>query len=107
MSGRGGERVVDMEGSLALPRRNGELVFDAPWESRAFGLAVALHERGEFEWPEFQSRLAEAVAHSDDGPYYRSWVAALERLLLDKGLLERGQLEARAAELEAETGEEA
>jgi nitrile hydratase accessory protein len=107
MSGRGGERVVDMEGSVALPRRNGELVFDAPWESRAFGLAVALHERGAFEWPEFQSRLAEAVAHSGDGPYYRSWVAALERLLLDKGLLERGQLEARAAEFEAEAGEEA
>ena len=24
-----------------LPRRNGELVFEAPWESRAFGLAAA------------------------------------------------------------------
>jgi nitrile hydratase accessory protein len=99
--------MVDMEGPLALPRRNGELVFDAPWESRAFGLAVALHERGAFEWPEFQSRLAEAVAHSGDGPYYRSWVAALERLLLDKDVLERRQVEARAAQFEAEAGEEA
>ena len=28
------------------PRANGELVFEAPWESRAFGVAVALHESG-------------------------------------------------------------
>ena len=34
------ERVEpDAHGPLAPPRRNGELVFEAPWETRAFGLA--------------------------------------------------------------------
>ena len=35
-----------MEGQAALPRKNGELVFDEPWQGRVFGMAVALHERG-------------------------------------------------------------
>ena len=40
---------LDIEGPAAPPRSNGELVFAAPWESRAFGLAMALHDGGLFE----------------------------------------------------------
>src|SRR5262249_18525318 len=42
--------VAAMEGATALPRENGELVFDEPWQGRAFGMAVALHEDGLYEW---------------------------------------------------------
>jgi len=35
---------------LFSPSRNGELVFQAPWEGRAFGMAVALHDAGLFTW---------------------------------------------------------
>ena len=35
-----------MEGDVALPRPNGELVFSTPWEGRAFGIAVALKNAG-------------------------------------------------------------
>ena len=35
------DEVAFMEGVAALPRDNGELVFAAPWEGRAFALAVA------------------------------------------------------------------
>ena len=35
-------RISTMDEQVALPRKNGELVFEAPWEARAFGLAVAL-----------------------------------------------------------------
>ncbi|WP_296082166.1 hypothetical protein [uncultured Agrobacterium sp.] len=28
--------VSSMTGDIAIPRSNGELVFDAPWQSRAF-----------------------------------------------------------------------
>ena len=38
-----------MEAKNALPRENGELVFQAPWEARAFGLAVALNEKDLYE----------------------------------------------------------
>ena len=36
--------IADMSGQAALPRKNGELVFDEPWQGRVFGMAVALHE---------------------------------------------------------------
>ena len=50
-------RVADMEGPAALPRENGELVFEAPWEGRAFGIAVALAEQGRYEWEDFRQWL--------------------------------------------------
>src|SRR5262249_16430015 len=44
-------------GPAAPPRDNGELVFAAPWESRAFGLALALNEAGLIDWEEFRQAL--------------------------------------------------
>ena len=35
-------RIANLDRSAALPRKNGELVFQAPWEGRAFGMAVVL-----------------------------------------------------------------
>jgi len=100
-------RPPDLTGAAAVPRKNGELVFDAPWQSRAFGIAVGLHQQGLFHWDEFRDRLIEAVAaHPGDDPsaspatiYYRQWLAALEKLLLDKALLAEADLDARAEEL--------
>ena len=37
-------RIEDLGDSLAVPRKNGELVFEAPWEGRVFGMAVALSD---------------------------------------------------------------
>ena len=42
--------VLEDEGNLAPPRLNGELVFETPWESRVFGITMALFESGKFEW---------------------------------------------------------
>ena len=39
-----------MTGRPRLPRANGELVFEAPWQSRAFGIAIALVERQASDW---------------------------------------------------------
>ena len=45
-----------------IPRANGEPVFAAPWESRAFGLAAAyLDSRGE-DWARFRHHLMDAIA---------------------------------------------
>ena len=70
-----------------LPRQNGEPVFAAPWESRAFGLAAAyLGGRGE-DWTRFRHELIDAIAElGPDTPYYEAWVTALERLLAADGL---------------------
>ena len=40
--------VTAMTGAAAVPRKNGELVFDAPWQSRAFGMVVGLVQKGLF-----------------------------------------------------------
>ena len=53
--------LLDAEGPAAPPRRNGELVFDAPWESRLFGLTLALHRAGLFEWDEFRRLLIDEI----------------------------------------------
>ncbi|NKB67680.1 MAG: nitrile hydratase accessory protein [Candidatus Latescibacteria bacterium] len=83
----------------SLPRQNGELVFSAPWEARAFGLAVALNEEGRYVWGDFSRGLAAQVTQADadgsDSVYYERWLQALEKLLLERGLVDRAELEAR------------
>jgi nitrile hydratase accessory protein len=68
------------------PRDNGELVFDAPWQARAFAIAVATVERTGLSWDAFRLRLMDAIADEPDRPYYDSWVAALEALVVSEGL---------------------
>jgi nitrile hydratase accessory protein len=92
--------VPDLE-ALRLPRDEGGPVFREPWEARAFGMAVALHERGLFAWSEFAGRLAARIAAraDDDGSqYYRDWLAALEELVAERGLIGRDELAARKEE---------
>jgi nitrile hydratase accessory protein len=79
--------VSGMTGPAAPPRRNGELVFEAPWQGRVFGMALGVVERLGLQWKDFQERLIAASAARPDAPYYDCWVAALERLLLDHGVL--------------------
>lgn len=90
-----------MDGPAALPRRNGELVFEERWQSRIFGATVALHEASAFDWPEFQQRLIEEIgARPEDGAYYERWLAAFERLVVERGLLSPADIERRAGEYE-------
>jgi nitrile hydratase accessory protein len=105
------ERVLAREGPGAPPRANGELVFTAPWESRVFGLTMALFEAGRFSWPEFQSRLIEAIGRheallateSEPGvyDYYACWLEAFRSLAADKAWVEAPALERLEQELAA------
>ncbi len=94
---------LDISGPAAPPRSNGELVFAAPWESRAFGLAMALHDGGLFEWEAFRQQLIAAVARAEaaggEFSYYRCWLEALQVLLDTAGLVELSAVELRAGEL--------
>jgi nitrile hydratase accessory protein len=83
---------------LELPRRNGELVFEAPWEGRAFGMAVALTDAGPLAWDDFRLRLVAAIRQDPDHPYYEQWLTAFEALVTAQGLLAADELERRAAE---------
>ena len=66
---------------MGLPRRNGELAFDASWQGRVFALAAAVveHAFGGDREP-FRRELIMAIATEPGRPYWESWTAALEAL---------------------------
>jgi nitrile hydratase accessory protein len=100
---------LELEGTAAPPRRNGELVFEEVWEGRLFGLTMALFEAGAFAWDEFRTRLMAEIARweREEGArggawsYWARWLAAFEALVADKGLCPSADVEARAAALAA------
>lgn len=97
--------VTAADGPEALPRLNGELVFKAPWESRAFGVAIALHDAGAIDYEVFRSRLiAEIAGHAgehgageDGGDYYERWLDALQHVLVEQKLVSEAEINERAA----------
>lgn len=93
-------RIANLDRSAALPRKNGELVFQAPWEGRAFGMAVVLNEKGAYPWDDFRVRLVEKIAEGSP-EYYESWLSAFESLLIDSGVVSAEELHRRAAEYSA------
>ena len=89
-----------MTGSEAIPRQNGELVFHDEWEKRAFALAVALCEQGQFAWDDFREQLVISIAKNDETAqnsdpgttgYFEHWLVALERTLDERDLFSRDQ----------------
>jgi nitrile hydratase accessory protein len=74
-------------------------VFREPWEAQAFAMALTLHDRGVFTWPEWAAALAaeieraQAAGDPDTGEtYYRHWLATLEGLVAAKGVSTRETL---------------
>lgn len=99
-----------MTGVEALPRSNGELVFEEPWQARAFGVAVGLVQEQGLDWEEFRRRLIDEIAawerehadgRSDAYDYYERWLAALERLVLETGMVSAEEIEAEALHVAA------
>jgi nitrile hydratase accessory protein len=76
-----------------IPRDADGPVFREPWEAQAFAMTLALYERGLFTWGEWASALAAEIkrAQSAGDPdtgetYYVHWLAALEKLVAEKGV---------------------
>lgn len=92
-------------GPAGLPSDGDGPMFRAPWEAQAFALTLALFDRGLFSWTEWTTTLAAEITRAQDngGPdgrdtYYRHWLAALERIVEEKGLSDpRALTRARAA----------
>jgi len=95
------QRIADMEGQMALPRQNGELLFETPWEARAFGMAVALNDSGVYMWRDFSQGLAAETAaaerHGIASSYYERWLETLEKIIIAKGLMTPQELDQRTA----------
>ena len=81
---------------IEAARLDADHVFSAPWEARAFAMALKLSQAGHFTWDEFRDRLIAEVrasdkvrardGTSDHGEYYDHFLHALEKLLDEKGL---------------------
>jgi len=83
-------------------------VFAEPWQAQLFAVTIRLNEAGHFAWPqwaeifgaELKARAA-AGAKDEEAGYWEAWLAALERLLAERGLAaapELDRLEAAWAE---------
>ena len=88
----------------ALPLDDDGPVFREPWEAQAFAMAVRLHETGHFTWIEWASALSAEISAAKAGgdpdlgnTYYAHWLAALEKLCLEKKLTTADALAARKA----------
>ena len=71
---------------------DGQAVFAEPWQAHAFAMAVQLHARGLFTWPEWAAALSAQIQHAQaqgdadlGDTYYHHWLAALEGLVAAKG----------------------
>jgi nitrile hydratase accessory protein len=82
-------------------------VFREPWEAVAFALVLKLYQGGHFTWPEWVEYLSGEIQAArergevDSGStYYHHWLAALEKLVKDKGLAKGADLAHRKTEIE-------
>lgn len=102
--------LADLPSELDIPIGADGPVFDAPWQARAFGTVVALHRtRGDFDWSRFQAALIDEIQAEDTGvdpdhledTYYDQWLRAAERLLVERGIIDKDEFENRATEFAA------
>lgn len=77
---------VPSEGLDAPPRSNGELVFEAPWQGRAFGICLALLEREGLGWEDFRPYLGAAIERQPEASYYQCFADALDAFSAARGL---------------------
>jgi nitrile hydratase accessory protein len=100
---------MTLEGIAAPPLANGEVVFEAPWQGRVFGMARALCEQGYYDWDDFRACLINEIKKADANVrtaaeeyfYFDHFLAALTRLLDEKNLCLNDEVESRTKEFYA------
>ena len=91
--------VGGMPGFPAIVEEPDEPPFHADWERRVFALTIALGASG--WWNIDMSRFAREDRPPADylaKTYYELWLAGLERLLAERGVLDRGPARVLAAD---------
>lgn len=111
-----------------LPERDGPMPgpgdahgsgFAQPWATRAFAIVVKMFKEKHYAWPEWVDYFSNEIkapghykqphpedleplagdARRIDENYSEMWLSAAEKLLADKGLVSKEELDARVAEL--------
>jgi nitrile hydratase accessory protein len=91
--------------NTSFPGDGSEPVFAEPWQAQAFALVVELNRLGRFSWKEWVGTFSAEIARNPAAPgedpthaYYRQWLAALETLIVAKGLSSGDELARRKEE---------
>ena len=94
-------RHHDMGGLKAGPIEQDEHD-KAPWEKRVDALMVLMGQRGLIRVDELRRGIEELGADAYDRySYYERWMASMTNLLLEKKIIEVGELGERMAEIES------
>ena len=104
---QGGDARLQLGAEVAPPTENGELVFEAPWEARVspwpITYAMPGLQLGRFSGSAI-AEIAQGMPPTPRGEgyvYYERFQAALEVLLVSRGLVAPGALEAETTKLAA------
>ena len=83
----------------SIPRDDEGPIFREPWEAQSFAITLRLYEQGLFSWEEWtealvaEIRRAQEAGDPDTGEtYYLHWLAALERIVAEKGVTDDATL---------------
>ena len=90
--------VHDMGGSPGGPIDMGQHEVE-DWERLADAINSALGAKG-LQTTDQHRRAIESLEEYRDLSYYERWVAATEKLLVEKGILSSEEIDERAAEIE-------
>ena len=88
-----------MEEVPSIPRDRDGPLFREPWEAQSFAITLGLYDQGLFSWKEWTAALvveikrAQEAGDPDTGEtYYLHWLAALERIVMEKGVADDATL---------------
>ena len=98
---------MNLSDSALPPMDNSEIVFEAPWQSRAFCMARAMCEKGLFDWDELRESLIMEIEKADlvmsqpdeEYHYFDHFLAAMVSLMNEKGYCLAPELRGREAVL--------
>jgi nitrile hydratase subunit beta len=94
--------VHDLGGMHGLGRvsvEGDEPVFHNPWEKVVFGTMLATMGQGMYNLDEFRHGIeVMGPAHYLTSSYYEHWLETIEKNLIEKGIIDRDELDARTQE---------
>lgn len=99
----GAHDLGGMHGLGPIDPEENEPVFHDEWERRMFAVMIAVFGGGNYNVDEFRHGIERMHPVDYLGTsYYEHWLASVERLLIEKGVLTEAELEARMAQLAKE-----
>jgi len=88
--------LAGMQGFGPVEVEADEPVFHHEWEGRTFGVGAAALSAGGFNTPMFRHAIERMdPGHYLTSSYYEHWLTAVATLLVEEGMISRGELETR------------